>query len=123
MTANYYIGLDVHKQSIVTAIVDSKGKRLGGATLGVSASELLEWIEQQAEASSVRIALEASGSSPWVTYALLGAGYDVTPVHARGVRAIAETRKKSDRLDAGKLAELLRLGALRSVHVPSIEDR
>jgi transposase len=123
MTADYFIGLDVHKKTIVAAIVDSKGERLEGATLGVSAAELLEWIEPWSAAGPVRIALEASGSSPWVTYALLGAGYDVTPVHARGVRMIAETKKKSDRLDAGKLAELLRLGALRGVHVPSVEDR
>ena len=123
MTADYFIGLDVHKRTIVTAIVDRDGKLLGGTTLKTSREELFEWIEQWTGAGAAQIALEASGSSAWVTYALLGAGYEVTPVHPRHVRAIAETKQKSDRLDARKLAELLRLGALRPVHIPSEATR
>lgn len=123
MATDYFIGLDVHKRTIVTAIVDRDGKLLGGATLKSTRAELLEWIEPWLAKGSVRIALESSGSSAWVTYALLDAEQDVTPVHPRHVRAIAETKQKSDRLDARKLAELLRLGALRSVNIPTREAR
>src|ERR1043166_399961 len=39
------------------------------------------------------------------------------------MRLIAESRKKSDRVDAETLAELLRLGGLPEVHQPSLEAR
>ena len=123
MKTTYYIGLDVHKRTIVTAIIDRKGKHLGGETLEATRPVLLALISRWGKPEATRIALEASGSSAWVTYALLGAGYDVTAVHPRHVRAIAETKQKSDRLDAGKLAELLRLGALRGVKIPSEQER
>ena len=119
----YYVGLDVHKRTIVTAILDGKGRRLAGVTLKTTRPALLEWIGGWAEGGEVRVALEASGSSAWVTYTLLDAGYHVTPVHPQHVRAIAETKQKSDRLDAFKLAELLRLGALRPTHVPCEDER
>jgi transposase len=44
-------------------------------------------------------------------------------VNPNRVRLIAESRKKSDRVDAETLAELLRLGGLPEVHQPSIEAR
>lgn len=123
MATTYWIGLDVHKRTIVTAVVDGDGKRAGGATLKPSRAELLEWIGRWAETGEVRIALESSGSSAWVTYTLLDAEYDVIAVHPGHVRAIAETKQKSDRLDAGKLAELHRLGALRGVRIPEEGER
>ena len=123
MTADYFIGLDVHKRSIVTSIVDRDGKPLGGATLKSTRAELLEWIEPWTVKGTVRIALESSGSSAWVTYALLGAEYDVTPVHPRHVRAIAETKQKSDRNRSGGGIPSRRNGSHRGSDVAGFTGR
>jgi transposase len=123
MKTDYYVGLDIHKRTIVAAVVDRRGGLAGATTLKATRADLLEWITAWSKAGEVRIALEASGSSAWVTYALLENDCEVVPVHPRHVRAIAETKQKSDRLDARKLAELLRAGVLRPVNVPSQEER
>ena len=48
---------------------------------------------------------------------------EVVVVNPNRVRLIAESRKKTDSVDARLLAELLRLGAAPEVHVPSAEAR
>ncbi len=123
MTTRYYVGFDVHKKTIVICVLDREGKVIRQETIHSRREALLEWIGQRRDPSRTRVALEASGSSAWVTYVLLAEGFDVVPVHPSHVRAIAETKRKSDRLDARKLAELLRAGVLRSVHIPSEDDR
>ena len=50
-------------------------------------------------------------------------GVRVVVVNPNRVRLIAESRKKTDRVDAETLAELLRLGGLPEVHQPSLEAR
>jgi transposase len=123
VTTRYYVGFDVHKKTIVICVLDREGSVVQEQTIEAKREALLEWVAERRRPAAVRIALEASGSSAWVTYVLLAEGFDVTPVHPNHVRAIAETKRKSDRLDARKLAELLRAGVLRPVHVPSEEDR
>lgn len=123
MSAGYYVGFDVHKRTIVIAVLNSKGELVQEETIDSTREALVEWMARRRKPSGVKIALEASGSSAWVTYVLLTEGFDVTPVHPNHVRAIAETKRKSDRLDARKLAELLRAGVLRPTNVPTEEER
>lgn len=124
MSKAYVAGLDVHKKTIVIALIDAKGAVVEETTIAAKRPDLMAWFEGLGRKSrGLRVALEASGSSAWVTYALLEAGVDVTAVHPNHVRAIAETKRKSDRLDARKLAELHRLGALKPVHIPTLEHR
>lgn len=124
MSKAYVAGLDVHKKTIVIALIDARGALVEEATIAARRPDLVAWLEDLGRKSrGLRVALEASGSSAWVTYALLDAGVDVTAVHPNHVRAIAETKRKSDRLDARKLAELHRLGALKPVHIPTLEHR
>lgn len=122
MAQRYFAGLDVHKKTIVIAVIDDNCRPVERVTIKADRAELASWLGRWRR-KSMRIALEASGSSAWVTYFLLDAERDVTPVHPNHVRAIAETKRKSDRLDAMKLAELLKAGVLRPVHVPSFEER
>lgn len=123
MRPTYYVGFDVHKRSIVIAVKDQKGKLIGMLTIPATREALARWICEWRERAELRVVLEASGSSAWVTYFLLKERIHVTAVHPNHVRAIAETKRKSDRLDAQKLAELHRAGVLHPVHIPSEEHR
>jgi transposase len=57
----------------------------------------------------MRIAIEAGTHSPWVSRLLEGCGHDVLVANARKIRLIYAGGRKTDRIDAEKLARLARL--------------
>lgn len=61
-----------------------------------------------------RILLETGTHSLWIARQLRSMGHEVYVLHARSLRAITQSRRKSDRLDARVLAQL---GATTSVAV------
>ena len=65
------------------------------------------------------IAIEAGNQTAWVYEALVEMGAQVTVVNPTKVKLIAESRRKTDKIDAKILCELLRLDALpHPVHMP-----
>lgn len=60
---------------------------------------------------SAYVTLEVGTHSPWISRILNEAGHTVTVANARQVRLIHGSNRKSDRLDAEKLARLTRLDA------------
>jgi transposase len=115
----YYAGIDAHSKSSTICVVDKQGKKLGGGTVVTSAEGLRcglsRWLGQ-----GVVAAVESSGITPWVCDLLKQLKVTkVVVVNPNRVRLIAESRKKNDRVDAATLAELLRLGALPEVHLPT----
>lgn len=64
--------------------------------------------------SGRRVLLETGTHSLWVARLLRELGHEVHVLHARTLRAITESRRKTDRLDARMLAQL---GATTSVEV------
>ena len=58
---------------------------------------------------SMRVAVEAGTRSPWTSRLLEGCGHEVLVANARKVRLIYAEGRKTDRLDAEKLARLARL--------------
>ena len=57
----------------------------------------------------VRIAIETGTHSPWVSRLLEGCGHEVLVANARKIRLIYAEGRKTDRVDAEKLARLARL--------------
>jgi len=69
---------------------------------------------------ALRVAVEAGGQTVWIVDVLRELGAVVHVVHPLKVKWIAESKKKTDRVDAELLAGLLRIGGLPApVHVPS----
>jgi transposase len=56
-----------------------------------------------------RVAVEVGMQSRWVSNLLIRAGHEVIVANARSVRLIADSKHKSDRIDARMLARLARL--------------
>jgi transposase len=70
------------------------------------------------------VAFEAGNQSAWIHDLLAGLGAQVTVVNPAKVKLIAESRQKTDKIDAKTLCELLRLDGLpHPVHVPGAETR
>lgn len=111
----FYAGLDVHKEHINAAVVDSKGKIVKEAKFMNSPQALdafLSGLDGKTE-----FALEACGFYEPVYDWIDDRNHKVSLVHVKKAKAIASARIKTDILDARTLAQLKRVG-LPEAYVP-----
>jgi transposase len=70
------------------------------------------------------VALETGNLTPWLTVALRAEGFRVVVLEARQVKTmLSSLRNKTDRNDARGIAQILRTGWYREVHVKSLESQ
>ena len=108
-----YIGMDVHLATISIAVLDANGKLIMEVTIATQAGALLDFI--RGLSGTLHVTFEEGTSAHWL-YTLLEPQVAKVVVcdPRQNPRRLGE--KKSDRLDAHKLAELLRLGTLKPVY-------
>lgn len=113
-----YVGLDVSGQSIVAYAVTER-KRCVFEGAGNPTRAGLRGLLQQLSAGAKLVAFEAGNQMKWIAETLKRLpDVRVHVVHPNEVKWITESRGKTDRIDAKKLAELARAGMLpREVHV------
>lgn len=100
-----YIGMDVHQATISVAVLDSAGKLILESVLETKAATILQFIGGLH--GSLLVTFEEGTSAAWL--------YDLLKPHVANVlvcdprkNALLKDGSKSDRIDARKLAELLR---------------
>ena len=119
----HYCGLDVSRKSTHVYIEDAQGRRVTRGIVATTPTGLAGAVERYA-ARGVRVAIEAGNQTAWIVDLLRELGAKVHVVHPLKVKLIAESKKKTDRIDAQLLAHLLRIGGLpEPVHVPSHRSR
>jgi len=108
-----YTGLDVHKETISIAVMNSTGKLVMESIIETKASTILDCV--QGIRGEVHVTFEEGTWSRWL--------YDLLKPHVANVvvcdprkNALLKEGNKNDRVDARKLAELLRGGFLRPVY-------
>ena len=113
-----YVGLDVSGQNIVAYAVTER-KRCVFEGTGKPTRAGLRGLIQQLSGGAKLVAFEAGNQMKWIADTLQRLpDVQVHVVHPNEVKWITESRGKTDRLDAKKLAELARAGMLpRQVHV------
>ena len=109
------IALDVHRDFCEVAIKDESGLRLAGRVK--TKPEELELFAQSLAADD-QVALEASGPALAIARILETYVGRVVVANTRKLRAIAESKVKTDELDASTLCELLAAGFLPAVFSP-----
>lgn len=118
-----YCGLDIASPSSYVFIADRMGRRIASGEVATDRTALTQRLRPHLR-GGLSIAIEAGNQSAWIYSLLVELGATVTVVNPRKVRAIAESRRKTDRVDAQKLCELLRIDGLpEPVHMPSREAR
>ena len=113
MNCEKYIGLDVHQATISVAVRDSNGKVVMESILETKAATILEFFAGLRGALSVTFA-EGTWSA-WL-YDLLKSLVAKVVVCNPRKNALLKHGNKNDRIDARKLAELLRLNNLKPVY-------
>ena len=108
-----YIGLDVHQATIVVAVMDSTGKLVMESILETKAATILQFFAGLR--GTLSVTFEEGTWSAWL-YDLLHSRVDKLVVCNPRKNALLKDGNKSDRIDARKLAELLRGNELKPVY-------
>src|SRR4249920_1481950 len=108
-----YIGMDVHKEATVIAVLNASGKPVMESSVETKASSLLQFIHGlQGE---LHVTWEEGTWAAWLYDLLKPQVQEVLVCNPRR-NALLKEGSKSDQVDAGKLADLLRTGMLRPVY-------
>jgi transposase len=108
-----YIGLDVHQATISVAVLDSTGKVVMESILETKAATVLEFFAGLR--GTLSVTFEEGTWAAWL-YDLLKPHVDKLVVCNPRKNALLKDGNKSDRIDARKLAELLRGNQLKPVY-------
>src|SRR6201997_4252410 len=108
-----YIGLDVHQATISVAVMDSRGKLVMESILETKASTILDFLAGLR--GTLSVTFEEGTWAAWL--------YDLLKPHVAHLivcnprkLAVLKQGNKSDKIDARKLAERLRLHDLKPVY-------
>src|ERR1700730_10974067 len=108
-----YIGMDVHKEAIVIAVLKVSGKLVMETILETKASSILQFIHGLR--GELHVTLEEGTWAAWL-FDLLQPQVQEVVVCNPHRNALMKEGSKSDKVDARKLADLLRTGMLRPVY-------
>ncbi len=112
----FYGGIDIHKESYVGCIMDRDGNITREHTFP-SSKKAVERFLCDIPSSGITIAIEACGLWRGVYKVLTEMGYEVKLANPKKTHDIA-CKKKTDRVDAKILADLLRTNYLPEVWIP-----
>jgi transposase len=119
----YFAGLDVSVKETSVCIVDDAGKIVREARVASEPEALLQVLTNTIDRFK-RIGLEAGPLSQWLYSVLAEAGLPVICVETRHMRAMLKAQiNKTDRNDARGLAQMMRVGLYRPVHVKTLRSQ
>jgi transposase len=118
-----FAGLDVSVKETSVCIVDDVGKIVREVKLASEPEALLAVLKNPAYHFK-RIGLEAGPLSQWLYSALAEAELPVICVETRHMRAVLKAQiNKTDRNDARGIAQMMRAGLYRPVHVKTLRSQ
>src|SRR6516225_3780218 len=120
---DHFAGLDVSVKATSVCIVDETGRIVREVKVGSEPAALLAVLKNPAYRFK-RIGLEAGPLSQWLYSAFAEAGLPVICVETRHMRAVLTAQiNKTDRNDARGMAQMMRVGLYRPVHVKTLRSQ
>jgi transposase len=116
-----FIGIDLHKKTISVCVMNQERKVLKRQMLYCAEPDKIlgffqKWVPFQA-------VVEATASYEWLWQLLEPLAQRLVLAHPRKLRIIAESKNKSDKLDAKVLAEFLALNMIPEAYRPTARQR
>jgi transposase len=119
----HFAGLDVSVKDTSICIVDDTGRIVREVKVASEPEALLEVLANAAYHFK-RIGLEAGPLSQWLFSAVAEMGLPVICVETRHMRAVLKAQiNKTDRNDARGIAQMMRAGLYRPVHVKTLRSQ
>jgi transposase len=120
---DHFAGLDVSVNETSICIVDDTGRIIREAKVASEPEALLQVLKSGGYRFK-RIGLEAGPLSQWLFSALAEAGLPAICVETRHMRAVLKAQiNKTDRNDARGMAQMMRAGLYRPVHVKTLRSQ
>jgi len=116
-----YVGLDLGSSNFQQVAIKADGSVKVNRSFTTSEANLIKAFSDQRGESHVH--LEAGEVSPWAASIIAPLVTRVVCSHPKNNAWIAKDADKCDRVDAFKLAELLRLNRFKEVHYPPDQPR
>ena len=116
-----FVGLDVSQKMTAICVVDNAGRRLWRGQCPTIPEQISILVRRHA-GDDVRIGVETGAMTPWLVHELR-LGLEVVCLDVRHARAALKMQiNKTDQNDAEGLAQIVRTGWYRSVHVKSLDS-
>jgi transposase len=117
-----FVGLDVSQKMTAICVVDNAGRRLWRGQCPTNPEQITILVRRHA-GDVARIGIETGATTPWLVHELRNLGLEVVCLDARHARAALKMQiNKTDQNDAEGLAQIVRTGWYRSVHVKSFDS-
>lgn len=117
----FTVGIDAHFRLYAVCVLDPSGATLQEFTVKGSVEDLAARL--RALPGPFRACFEASTGYGLLYDTLAPIATRVVVAHPSRLRLIFQSRRKTDRIDAAKLARLLLLDQVPTVHVPALDVR
>jgi transposase len=117
----HYIGLDIHKKTISYCVKRMDGTITKEGEFSARRQDMDRWMETLPQAWTA--AMEATIFTSWVYEHLRTGANEVKVAHPAMLKAIAASKKKNDRIDARKIADLLRADLLPECYMAPLAIR
>jgi transposase len=118
----YFAGLDVASEETAICVVDRDGEIVLETSVATDPDAIFESLKRYVR-SLRRVGHEAGSLSPWLQVELKQRGLPAICLEAWHARAaLSAMRNKTDKADARGLAQIVRTGWFRQVHIKSEES-
>lgn len=120
----HFAGLDVSVRETAVCVVDQSGKVVAERKVASEPGDIIVLLRSIGEEYG-RIGLEAGPLSQWLVNGLAEADLPVVCVETRHMKELlkAQTTNKSDRNDARGIAQMMRVGLFKPVHVKTLASQ
>lgn len=108
-----YSGIDLGVESTSVCVVNEKGKISTEASVETTGEAIRRVLKKHGK---VRCVVEAAPLAEWLCLEVEKDGHSIDIIETRQARAVTHSKKKTDKLDARKLAQLCRSGWYVRVH-------
>lgn len=116
-----YVGIDLHKKTIALCVVNQERQVVARKTLSCcEPDKIVQYFRTLGEFQAV---VEATASYEWLWQLLEPLADRLVLAHPKKLRVIAESVRKTDKLDAEVLARFLALGMIPEAYRPTPRQR
>ena len=117
----HFVGLDVSVKETAVCVVDEVGEVVLEQKVPTEPDDIVTLLTSIGEAYG-RVGIEAGPLSQWLVNGLATAGLPVVCVVTRHIQALLKGQRinKSDRSDARGIAQMMRVGLFKPVHVKTL---
>jgi transposase len=116
-----YVGIDLHKKTIVLCVMNQDRKVTHRRTFACCEGEAI--VRFFRELGDFQVVVEATASYEWLVELIEPLAKKVVLANPKKLRVIAESTKKTDKLDAQILAEFLARDMIPEAHRPTPRQR